>query len=91
MSKNYEISKELRETVLEFLNGYAGYKECLEILENSEKNEFSEEEINQVLNLLGVFRLMDTFHLVERFKIEVTPLKSAQSDEKSEPITTEAE
>jgi hypothetical protein len=91
MSKNYEITKELRETVLTFLNGYAGYKECLEILENSEKNEFSEEEINSVLNLLGTFRLMDAFHLVERFKIEVTPLKPAQSDEQSEPITTEAE
>jgi hypothetical protein len=91
MSKNYEITKELRETVLGFLNGYAGYKECLELLENEEKIEFTEEEINQILNLLGVFRLMETFHIVERFKIEVTPLKSAESDEQSEPTTTQAE
>lgn len=91
MSKNYEITKELRETVLQFLNVYAGYKECLEILENSEKNEFTEDEINKLLNLLGVFRLMDTFHIVERFKIEVTPLKSADSDEQSEPTTAQAE
>jgi hypothetical protein len=91
MSNNYEITKELRETVLLFLNSYGGYKECLEILENEEKIEFTEDEINKVLNLLGVFRLMDTFQIVERFKIEVTPLKSAQSDEQSEPITSEAE
>ena len=91
MSKNYEITKELRETVLEFLKNYAGYKECLELLENEEKIEFTEDEINQVLNLLGVFRLMETFHMVERFKIEVTPLKTSQSDEQSEPTTEQAE
>lgn len=91
MNKNYEMTKELRETVLLFLNSYGGYKECLEILENEEKNEFTEEEINQILNLLGVFRLMETFHIVERFKIEVTPLKTAQSDEQSEPVASETE
>lgn len=91
MSKNYEITKELRENILEFLNGYGGYGECLEILENEEKIEFTEDEINKILNLLGVFRLMDTFHIVERFKIEVTPLKPAQSDEQSEPTSAEAE
>jgi hypothetical protein len=33
---------------------------------------------------------MDTFHIVERFKIEVTPLKSAESDEQSEPTEEKA-
>lgn len=91
MSKNYEITKELRSTLIEFLKGYADYGKCLEILENEEKEDFKEEEVNQLLNLLGVFRLMDTFHIVERFKIEVTPLKSQESDEQSEPTTEKAE
>lgn len=90
MSKNYEITKELRGTLVEFLSVYGGYKECLELLENEEKLEFNEEEVNKILNLLGVFRLMDTFHIVERFKIEVTPLKSAESDEQSEPTESQA-
>jgi len=91
MSKNYEITKELRGDLSLFLNSYGGYKECLEILENEEKLEFTEEEVNKILNLLGAFRLMETFHIVERFKIEVTPLKSTESDEQSEPIAEQAE
>jgi hypothetical protein len=91
MSKNYEVTKELRSTLVEFLNAYGGYKECLEILENEEKTNFTEDEVNQVLNLLGVFRLMDTFHIVERFKIEVTPLKPQESDDQSEPTESQAE
>jgi hypothetical protein len=90
MSKNYEITKELRETLVKFISMYGGYKECLDLLENQEKSEFNEEEVNKILNLLGVFRLMDTFHIVERFKIEVTPLKSAESDEQSEPTEEKA-
>ncbi|NBU99723.1 MAG: hypothetical protein EBS19_16195, partial [Spirochaetia bacterium] len=65
-------------------------KECLENLENEKKNEFTEDEINKMLNLLGVFRLMDTFHIVERFKIEVTPLKSKETDVQSEPTPAQA-
>ncbi len=91
MSKNYEITKELRETLVEFLSMYGGYKECLDLLENQEKLEFNEEEVNKILNLLGVFRLMDTFHIVERFKIEVTPLKPQESDDQSEPTESQAE
>ena len=91
MSKNYEITKELRSTLVEFLNAYGGYRECLEILENEGKENFIEDEVNQLLNLLGIFRLMDTFHIVERFKIEVTPLKSQESDDQSEPASAQAE
>jgi hypothetical protein len=47
--------------------------------------------VNQILNLLGAFRLMDTFHIVERFKIEVTPLKDSVEDEQSEPTPSQAE
>ena len=91
MSKNYEITKELRSTLVEFLNAYGGYRECLEILENEGKENFTEDEVNLLLNLLGIFRLMDTFHIVERFKIEVTPLKSQESDDQSEPASAQAE
>lgn len=90
MSKNYEITKELKATLSEFLNGYGGYRECLNLIEDEGKTEFNEEEINQILNLLGAFRLMDTFHIVERFKIEVTPLKDSVDEEQSEPTTSQA-
>ena len=58
---------------------------------NEGKENFTEDEVNQLLNLLGIFRLMDTFHIVERFKIEVTPLKSQESDDQSEPASAQAE
>jgi len=90
MSNNFEITKELKATLSEFLNSYGSYKECLNLIENEEKLEFSEDEINKILNLLGTFRLMDTFHIVERFKIEVTPLKDSVDAETSEPTTTQA-
>jgi hypothetical protein len=90
MSKNYEITEELRATLSDFLNNYYSYKECLNLIETKEKSEFDEDEVNQILNLLGSFRLMDTFHIVERFKIEVTPLKDSVEDEQSEPTTTQA-
>ena len=54
------------------------------------KLEFTEDEVNEILNLLGAFRLRDVFSIVERYKIEVLPLK-AQSDDKSEPTAAEAE
>jgi hypothetical protein len=90
MSKNYEISKELRQASAQFLKEYSNYERCLKILENEEKLEFTEDEVNEVLNLLGAFRLRDVFSIVERYKIEVTPLKSP-ADEQSGPITGEAE
>lgn len=75
MQNRYEITKELREESVKFLKAYANYEKCLKDLENLEKNEFNEEEVNDILNLLGAFRLKDVFHLVERFKVEVTLLK----------------
>ena len=75
MENKYEITKELKETATEFLTTYSNYGKCLENLKNEEKSEFTEEEINEILNLLGSFRLRDVFHVVERFKIEVTLLK----------------
>jgi hypothetical protein len=77
---NYEITKELRQASADFLKSYANYGKCLENLGNEEKKEFTEDEINEILNLLGSFRLRDVFHVVERFKVEVTQLKPATSE-----------
>ena len=90
MSKHYEITKELRQASLDFLNEFGNYQKCLEILSDEGKSEFTEEEVNQLLNLLGSFRLRDVYNVVERFKVEVTPLKS-ESDEQSAPTTGQAE
>lgn len=76
MEKKYEISNELKKDISEFLSSYGNYKKNLENLENTKKIEYSEEEMNDLLNLIGSFRLRDVFHLVERFKIEVVPLKN---------------
>lgn len=80
MENKYEISKELRKTTVEFLSTTSNYEKCLENLKNEEKLEFTEEEVNDVLNLLGSFRLRDVFQLVERFKVEITPLKPKSSE-----------
>lgn len=87
MTNNYEITKELRKASVDFLTTYAGYEKCLENLKNEEKTQFTEEEVNEILNLLGSFRLRDVFHVVDRFKVEVTQLKPVQSE--SEGTTTE--
>lgn len=85
---NYEITKDLRSASVDFLTTYANYGKCLELLKNEEKNSFTEEEVNEILNLLGIFRLRDVFHLVERFKVEVTQLKSEQGE--PQPSTEQA-
>jgi hypothetical protein len=90
MSKNYEISNELRQASAQFLKEYSNYEKCLQNLDNQEKLEFTEDEVNEILNLLGAFRLRDVFSIVERYKIEVLPLK-AQTDDQSESTTSEAE
>jgi hypothetical protein len=87
MMNNYEITKELRKASVDFLTTYANYEKCLENLKNEEKTQFTEEEVNEILNLLGSFRLRDVFHVVERFKVEVTQLKQEQSE--PEGATTE--
>ena len=87
MMNNYEITKELRKASVDFLTTYASYGKCLENLRNEEKTQFTEEEVNEILNLLGSFRLRDVFHVVDRFKVEVTQLKPVQSE--PEGTTTE--
>lgn len=88
MTQNYEIAGELRKETLSFLENYGNYKECLEILRNTEKNDFSEEEINTILNLLGTFRMGDVYHIVEKFRVGVTALKTQTNEE---PESGEAE
>lgn len=81
MQNNYEITKELRQASVDFLTTYANYGKCLENLKNEEKKEFTEDEVNEILNLLGSFRLRDVFQVVERFKVEVTALKPTTSEQ----------
>lgn len=80
MENKYEISGELRKSTIEFLCTASDYEKCLENLKNDKKLAFTEGEVNEILNLLGSFRLRDVFQLVERFKVEITPLKPVASE-----------
>jgi hypothetical protein len=61
----------------------------LDNLNNEEKKEFTEDEVNEILNLLGSFRLREVYSIVDRFKVEVTQLKPIQSEQPES--TTEKE
>ena len=50
MSKNYEISTELRQASAQFLKEYSNYEKCLQNLENEEKIGFTEDEVNEILD-----------------------------------------
>ena len=84
MENNYEISKDLRELSAKFLSEFANYEKCLTSLKDTEKESFTESEVNEILNLLGAFRLREVFHIVERYKVEVTQLKSESGEESGE-------
>ncbi len=86
---NYDITQELKESTLDFITNYADYGKILELLRDNDKKEFTEDEVNSVLNLLGTFRVMDVYPLIERFRIEVTPLKP-QPSEQPESSTEQA-
>lgn len=81
MEKKFLITQELKDSVSNFLTNYMKYGECLDQIKTPEKREFSEDEINSVLNLLGAFPLRDVFHIVERFKIEVAEVKNEPDTE----------
>lgn len=84
MENSYEISKDLRELSAKFLSEFANYEKCLTSLKDTEKESFTESEVNEILNLLGAFRLREVFHIVERYKVEVTQLKSESGEESVE-------
>jgi hypothetical protein len=84
MENSYEISKDLRESSAKFLSEFANYEKCLASLKDTEKESFTESEVNEILNLLGAFRLREVFHIVERYKVEVTQLKSESGEESGE-------
>jgi hypothetical protein len=85
MENSYEISKDLRELSTKFLSEFANYEKCLSSLKDTEKESFTESEVNEILNLLGAFRLREVFHIVERYKVDVTQLKSESGEESGEP------
>ena len=84
MENSYEISKDLRELSGKFLSEFANYEKCLTSLKDTEKESFTESEVNEILNLLGAFRLREVFHIVERYKVDVTQLKSESGEESVE-------
>lgn len=84
MEKSYVMTEELRESISNFLTGYMNYGGCLSLIKESGKKEFTEEEINSILNLLGAFPLRDVFHIVEKFKIEVAEVKGATGGDQTE-------
>ena len=84
MENSYEISKDLRELSTKFLSEFANYEKCLSSLKDTEKESFTESEVNEILNLLGAFRLREVFHIVERYKVDVTQLKSESGEESGE-------
>lgn len=84
MENSYEISKDLRELSAKFLSEFANYEKCLSSLKDTEKESFTESEVNEILNLLGAFRLREVFHIVERYKVDVTQLKSESGEESVE-------
>lgn len=81
MERKYEITNELKTVIVNFLSNYSKYQENLERLKDPDRLEYNETEINDILNLLGSFRLRDVFHIVERFKIEVIPLKPQENED----------
>jgi hypothetical protein len=87
MEKTYQMTQELKDSISNFLVSYLGYEKCLTQLKEAEKREFSESEINLILNLLGSFPLRDVFHLVERFKVEVAETKNEDQEESQEGET----
>ena len=70
MSENpkiYVVSKDLTEKILDFLeNPFDNTKECTEMLKN--KNSFTEEEINQIISLLGKFPAYLVYPIIDSFK-----------------------
>jgi hypothetical protein len=65
--KVYVISKDLSDKILEFLeNPFDTTKECTEMLKS--KNSFTEEEINQIISLLGKFPAYLVYPIIDSFK-----------------------
>jgi hypothetical protein len=83
MEKNYQITPELKKSISFFLTKYMEYEKCLEKISQEEKTHFTEEEINLILNLLGSFPLSSVFHIVERFKTEVSEISNETVNEEN--------
>ena len=74
MSK-FKFSENLREDILYFLQNNNNYLKCIAILGDKEKDNFTAEESNMIITLLGHCRLGEVFYLVERFGTEVIEIK----------------
>lgn len=84
MEKTFHITPDLKKSITLFLENHMGYALCLSMAKDEEKKEFSEEEVNRLLNLIGSFPLRDVFSLVERFKYEVVEIKNESDTNQGE-------
>lgn len=65
--KIYTIEENLKNSIVEFLrNPFDNYQNLIELIQSKES--FTEEEINQVVNLLGKFPAYSVYPLIDRFK-----------------------
>lgn len=78
--QKFKITNELRKDLTDFLQNYGGYKRVLDNLLDPEKTEMSLEEANEMVSLIGNFRLGDAYHLVEKFKTDIFEVKTDSKD-----------
>lgn len=65
--KIYQITPEFKEIIINFLlNPFDGTIEIIKLLQN--KDSFTEEEINQVVTLLGKFPAYNVYTIISQFK-----------------------
>lgn len=67
MKKIYTITDDLKKIIADFLeNPFDNSKESVELVKS--KDSFTEEEINQIINLLGKFPAYLVYPIIDSFK-----------------------
>lgn len=67
IKKVYSVTPDLRKIIADFLeNPFDNTKESIELIKNQES--FTEEEINQIINLLGRFPAYLVYPIIDSFK-----------------------
>lgn len=65
--KNYIIQDILKKSLLDFLeNPFDDYMELVELIKS--KNSFTENEINQIVSLLGKFPAFSVYPIIDLFR-----------------------
>lgn len=67
IKKIYTITEDLKKIIADFLeNPFDNSKESIELVKS--KDSFTEEEINQIINLLGKFPAYLVYPIIDSFK-----------------------